>query len=165
MTALTPVYHIKYLVQGDPAYLTRQVLQENAETVEAALMAGGITPPGASDYLSLLARVIALEPDPWQAIAYVTGTAAIAGYRTPRYRLEGDLVRLEGVWGITGTLASNTVLGIVPALYRPSQIMPLGALVGAAGGGQVDVTPAGQIVTRTAMTGFISLIDETWTTS
>lgn len=61
MTAQTPVYGIQYLEVGEPARTTRAALQANAQTIEAALLAGGITPPGASDYAALVGRVNTLE--------------------------------------------------------------------------------------------------------
>lgn len=61
VTGITPVYGLEYLVEGEPVKYTRQKLERNAKTVEAALVAGGLTPPGASDYAALVGRVTALE--------------------------------------------------------------------------------------------------------
>jgi hypothetical protein len=68
VTAQTPVYGIKYPVVGEPIRTTRQILQDNAETTEAALIAGGVAAPGAGDVLAVSARVTMLEG--------ITGTEA-----------------------------------------------------------------------------------------
>lgn len=57
----TPVYGLEYLVEGEPARNTRAKLQRNAETIEAALIAGGLAAPGASDLLEVSGRVSVLE--------------------------------------------------------------------------------------------------------
>lgn len=64
MTAQTPIYGLKYLVQGEPARNTRLALEENAFTIEAALQAGGVAAPGAADLLTVAGRVTALEDPP-----------------------------------------------------------------------------------------------------
>lgn len=61
MTAQTPVYGIKYIQQGEPIRNTRQALQDNATSIEAALVRGGIAPAGAPDLATLSGRVTVLE--------------------------------------------------------------------------------------------------------
>lgn len=61
MTLETPTYHLPYMQEGQPAYQLRAVWQLLAERAEAALIAGGITPPGASDLAALVGRVNLLE--------------------------------------------------------------------------------------------------------
>jgi hypothetical protein len=61
MTAQTPIFGIKYIQQGEPARNTRQALEDNAVTIEAALVRGGIAPPAAQDLATLAGRVSALE--------------------------------------------------------------------------------------------------------
>lgn len=61
MTAQTPIYGLKYLALGEPARNTRQALQDNAFTIEAALQAGGVAAPGASDLLAVSGRVSVVE--------------------------------------------------------------------------------------------------------
>jgi hypothetical protein len=61
MTQQTPVYGIKYIVPGEPIRNTRQALEDNAKTIEAALVAGGIAPAGAPDIATLSGRVTVLE--------------------------------------------------------------------------------------------------------
>lgn len=60
-TGVTPVYGLRYIAKGQPARDTRKYLQENAETIEAALIAGGLAAPGASDLLEVAGRVTILE--------------------------------------------------------------------------------------------------------
>jgi hypothetical protein len=61
MTAKTPAYGIEYLVIGEPVRNTRLALENNAKTIEAALLARGATVPGAADLAALAARVGTLE--------------------------------------------------------------------------------------------------------
>jgi hypothetical protein len=64
VTAQTPVYGIKYIVPGEPIRNTRQALEDNANTVEAALIRGGVAPPNAADLATVAGRVAKLELDP-----------------------------------------------------------------------------------------------------
>lgn len=64
MTAHTPAYGIEYLVEGEPIRSTRLVLENNAKTIEAALIAGGIAPPLAPDLAAAVARIGTLETPP-----------------------------------------------------------------------------------------------------
>jgi len=61
MTAKTPVYEIEYLVEGEPVRNTRLALENNAKSIEAALLAGGIAPPLAPDLAAVAGRVSILE--------------------------------------------------------------------------------------------------------
>lgn len=61
VAAATPVYGLRYVAEGQPAHYTRQHLQHNAETIEAALIAGGVAAPGATDLLALAGEVHQLE--------------------------------------------------------------------------------------------------------
>lgn len=74
VTAQTPVFAIKYPVVGEPIRTTRQILQDNATAIEAALLSRSATPPGASDLTALAARVTSLEVDP--VILQDAGSAA-----------------------------------------------------------------------------------------
>lgn len=55
VTGTTPFYGIEYLIEGEPAWHTRQKLERNARTVEAALLRGG-APPAWSDAVEFVAR-------------------------------------------------------------------------------------------------------------
>lgn len=85
MTAQTPVYGIKYPEVGEPIRTTRQILEDNAKAVEAALVSGGIAPPSASDLATLSGRVTTLEEQQWRrarvdlaaAYTYTSGDVAM----------------------------------------------------------------------------------------
>lgn len=64
MTAKTPIYGIEYLIPGEPIRSTRQALENNAKSIEAALANRGVIPPGASDLAALLGRLQTLETRP-----------------------------------------------------------------------------------------------------
>jgi hypothetical protein len=94
MPGSTPVYGIKYILQGEPIKATRQALEDNANTIEAALMAGGVAAPGASDLLAVSGRVAALEG--------ISGTEAAIKVQTSGRKLS-DLAHATdtgaiGVW-------------------------------------------------------------------
>jgi hypothetical protein len=61
VTAKTPVYELEYIVQGEPLRGARLALENNAKTIEAALVRGGIAPPAAQDLATLAGRVTATE--------------------------------------------------------------------------------------------------------
>lgn len=55
MSLQTPVYGIKYPAPGEPIRNTRQSLQDNANSIEAALIGTGVHPPSAPDLSGLAA--------------------------------------------------------------------------------------------------------------
>lgn len=59
--AYTPIYHLPYPAPGEPIRNTRANLQTMAQNIEAALQAGGVAAPGASDLLAVSGRVSTLE--------------------------------------------------------------------------------------------------------
>lgn len=69
VAAATPVYGLRYVAEGQPAHYTRQHLQHNAETIEAALIAGGVAAPGAADLLDLAGEVHDLQDYVYGALA------------------------------------------------------------------------------------------------
>jgi hypothetical protein len=62
MTAQTPAFAIKYPVQGEPIRTTRQILEDNAKAIEAALLSRALAPPAAVDLAAAIARFAKLEP-------------------------------------------------------------------------------------------------------
>lgn len=95
MTAQTPVYGIKYLTVGEPARNTRAALQANAETIEAALVAGGVAAPGAADLLTVAGRVTtvenratALETLPICVLRSTTEVSLPVGWTTMAWQVE-----------------------------------------------------------------------------
>lgn len=155
MTAKTPVYQLEYLVVGEPARNTRAALENNAKSIEAALIAGGVAPPGAQDLLQLSGRVTALEGAAWSTYnvlwtaaggAPVVGNGSLVG----RYRKVGRTVdiRISLVFGSTtggGTgewlfsLPSPGLLGVEQVL-NVKGYSGAGDMVGVAllGGGAAD---------------------------
>jgi hypothetical protein len=127
MTAQTPVYGIKYPVPGEPIRTTRQILEDNAKAVEAALIAGPASPPGASDLAVLSGRVTALEARPWTDLPLVGGNGSLghdpaAGAPRCQYRIDAGRVWLRGwaVAGNAGVAAGTAVNTPLPAAVRPS---------------------------------------------
>jgi hypothetical protein len=57
----TPNYGIAYIDSDTAAVDIATASQSAATTIDAALTAGGVTPPGASDYVALVGRVNLLE--------------------------------------------------------------------------------------------------------
>lgn len=60
-TYLTPVFRIAYIDKGTPLVELADTSRAAAETVEAALVRGGIAPPAAQDLAQLAGRVNRLE--------------------------------------------------------------------------------------------------------
>jgi hypothetical protein len=130
---VTPVYGLRYILEGQPARDTRKYLEENAHTIEAALVAGGITPPGAADLAALVGRVNTLEAEqdaPW--VDYVQrftgGSGFVEGATTNnkgRYHRVGTMV--------TGTFYIATGAGFVPGSGPFAFTLPVPARVPAAG--------------------------------
>lgn len=111
MTAKTPVYQLEYLVPGEPAKTTRQVLERNAKSIEAALLARGVPAPGASDLAEVAGRVATLET-PMSGRYTLTQTGVANGALTnlatlTKARESGGLVA-----GVT-----NGVLTLPPGLW------------------------------------------------
>jgi hypothetical protein len=133
VTGITPVYGLEYLVEGEPARNTRAKLERTVKAVEAALVAGGITPPGASDLAALVGRVNVLEQEadaPW--VDYVQrftgGSGFVEGATTSnkgRYHRVGSMV--------TGTFYIATGSGFVQGSGPFAFTLPVAARVPSAG--------------------------------
>lgn len=136
MTAQTPVYGLKYPADGDPIRDTAAALKANADTIEAALLRGGVAPPGAADLAALSGRVSVLEPGAWQNPASQSLANFGNGWSPLQYRLEGGgLVRIRGAV-VGGTITGGQVLFTLPAGFRPAANQ---VLVGHGGTGFVGV--------------------------
>lgn len=61
MTATTPVFQLEYIVEGEPLRNARPALENNAKTIEAALLRGPASPPNAQDLATVAGRVTSLE--------------------------------------------------------------------------------------------------------
>lgn len=139
MTAQTPIYGLKYIVEGEPARNARQALEDNAKTIEAALQSQGVPAVGAPDLATLSGRVSQLEPGAWVALTLTTG-AVYTGWPAPRARLErAGVVRFEA--------SVSTISAGVPFLTLPVQFRPNGNRVIVASSG-ATTSCLGQIQTN-----------------
>ena len=132
MTAETPAYHIKYLVEGEPIKTTRQVMEDNAKTIEAALIAGGIAPPLAPDLAAAVARIGTLEAGAWTTYTptWTTPSGALAptlgnGTLIGRYQRRGkichvDIALIIGSTSSAGTGAFRFALPFAVSNDRPA---------------------------------------------
>lgn len=143
MTAQTPLFGIKYIAVGEPIRNTRQALEDNANTIEAALAqrvnaptvpdlnaeiaartaadTGEVTARTAAD-LALSNRITVLEAGAWTDLPTLgTGWATeAAGGETVQYRIEGKRVFLRGWLHSTIAGNTNTICGF-PLGTRPSR--------------------------------------------
>lgn len=118
---------------GDLADVSKAV----ADTLDAALLRGGIAPPGASDLASLQARVAALEgrataletataDSGWVSVTIASGQAK-QGTAAPQVRKIGKMCYMRWGWtsapaGGTAWVANTTIsVGTIPAGFRPTQ--------------------------------------------
>lgn len=138
MPLTTPLFGLKYLAVGEPARNTRQVLEDNAKTVEAALVVRGVTPPAVVDLAAeasarasadaaLDTRLQVLEPGAWTALSLVGGYssyAAPATYPVVSYRKEGRRAWLRGWLLNSGAVAGNTAVTSSPL---PVPLRPVGS--------------------------------------
>lgn len=133
----TPAYGIKYLAQGAPARYTRAILEDAAKTIEAALAAGGVVPPGAADLVAEAAtraaadaaaanRLTALEgvTGPTE-VAYAAGWAgyvdatATVLWSGLRYVRRAGVVTLSGAIKTTAATSANSLITTLPVGFRP----------------------------------------------
>lgn len=119
MTAQTPIFGLKYPVVGEPIKTTRQILEDNAKSVEAAL-AGRVVVPDVSTLAAevgarsaadtaLSNRVTVLEPGGWttlQLAAAFSAYTASGAYPVPAYRIEGHRVFMRGWLTNAGAVAA-----------------------------------------------------------
>jgi diphthamide biosynthesis methyltransferase len=125
MTAKTPVYQLEYIVEGEPLREARLALENNAKSIEAALVLGGIAPPASQDLATLSGRVTALEADTASTeVAYVTNVSiayndVAAGWTGLRYWRNGNVVTVSGAFRFVNAAANLTVVATLPAGFRP----------------------------------------------
>jgi hypothetical protein len=113
VTAQTPVYGIKYIEPGEPIRNTRQALEDNAYTLEAALVRGGIAPPSAQDLATLAGRVSTNE----------AAIAVLQTYRATRVTVTATnvAVTLAGLaipWSAKTARSSASMWSATPAPTR-----------------------------------------------
>jgi hypothetical protein len=123
MTALTPVYGLEYIVQGEPLRNARPALESSMKKVEAALLLRGVVPPGAVDAATLSGRISVLEnsTNAWADLP-LSGLAHDDPNPRCRYRKEnGTRVRAKGWAKAPGAIASGAaVWGALPAALCPA---------------------------------------------
>lgn len=175
MTAFTPIYRLAYIEQGEPIRNTRQALEDNAYTIEAALQAGGLAPQQVQDMLTALGetntRLDALQADldtfmalhaagvfddtGWLDIPLGTMTALNTAER-PQIRRVGRTLHYQGGISAAG-LSPNTTYSLGAALtdtrLRPAQnaIVQAGSSVGEATASLL-ATAGGEFQVRTGAT-------------
>lgn len=121
VTGKTPIYGLEFLVEGEPARNTRAKLERNALTIEAALQAKGLTPPGAPEYAALLADTgwVPLTPAaPFTALPYGM-----------RYRIRGGLVSVRLGASLGASYTANATITTLPAPARPTHDQWFGGLL------------------------------------
>lgn len=131
VTAQTPVYGLKYIVEGEPLRDARPALEANAKTIEAALIAGGVAAPGAADLLQVSGRVTVLETA--QAASEVTARAT-STTGTAQAIPGGQFIAVT----LTAPAAGTDPLGFWQGAASPAQ--PTRLKVPAGRGGKYNVT-------------------------
>lgn len=154
---MTNVYKLRYPVKGEPINKTRAMLEENAKSIEAALLAKGVPATGAADLAAVSGRVSPLEYD----TGWVAGATAASPATT--WSIAGTLVRRQGkVLSIAGSAAKaswaagETVMTLQPQ-YRPTVTVELLVRVGSAYFG-AQVLPSGVVSMYTAGTGAFAYV-------
>jgi hypothetical protein len=156
MTAKTPVFQLEYIVEGEPIREARLALENNAKTIEAALVAGGVAPPAAQDMVALVARINALESP---VRAGLTSTAIqnnlAAGWRSVFLGVGAidshNGRQTDGTWvvpaGLGGTYEIDGAVAIAPSVAgQPagSRILVNGAVYPGCLGAFMPGVPASQ---------------------
>jgi len=148
MTARTPIYGLEYIILGEPVRNTRQALENNAKTIEAALLAKAATPPGGSTYAAISAESGWLDhPSPlpanWSTTALGRRYRVIGKFCTIQAELSSSAAWVANVAVATGLPAPSRAWWWPAVAYggaaMPCYVDAAGALrvanAGAAGGG------------------------------
>lgn len=166
MAAQTPVYGIKYPVAGEPIRTTRQILEDNAKAVEAAMIRGGIAPPAAQDLATLAGRVSTLEAGPdsgWTNVPYNAPMAlGSQGFAVRSVGRTVDLI-MDMAWA--GVYGAGFTFGQIPAGFRPPRLRPVVGTYydGTAAYIQVKTTGEVSIVNSSGASRNGILCSATWT--
>jgi hypothetical protein len=122
--SLTPLYALRKFDDGESARTTAVIVNQHADTVEAALQTVGSVPPDLTAMLAQLAAFNTLNTagaftdSGWVAI---TNSGTIRTGYTPQVRKIGKLVIARGGWTTSGQTANTTAaVGTIPSGYRPS---------------------------------------------
>jgi hypothetical protein len=129
VTAQTPLYGIKYLVNGEPIRNTRQALEDNAKTIEAALASVPMSAPGATDLAAVAARVGVVEHvnDAVTDLSRGANVNNVAGYRNAGVYRVGRAVCLTSLLTTGAALGAGAALFTLASGFRPASgvIIPL----------------------------------------
>jgi len=109
------VFGLRKFDSGEPARNTATIINDHADTVEAALIRGGIAP---ADTQALLAK----WPGTWQNLPLVIAATGFVTGHGCQYRTEAGRVWCKG-WSQAGTsgVAGNAsyLSAALPSAYRP----------------------------------------------
>jgi hypothetical protein len=131
VTGITPLYNLEYLVEGEPLRYTRQKIERNAKSIEAALALRAIPP---ADIAALVAAGWFSDTG-WTDITPAAGFAVLSTAEKPQVRRRAGLLLFQGGFSNTGMAASGTYnVATLPAPFRPAQtaIVGVGSSAGAA---------------------------------
>lgn len=109
MLAYTPNYHIGYLTDATPLIELAAATKQNADALDAAMGRAGYTPPDATSFAALAARVAVVET----AAPRVTATGAAVSCAT------GAIVPLSFTARSTRSLTSMWAAGAPTRLVAP----------------------------------------------
>lgn len=150
MTLLyTPNYHIGYLAPSTPLVELATATQQNAESLDAAMGRAGYTPPDASTFAALAARVAALDTPP--APVALTLTAPFAQYSVDRTPLRAWATAKTGHMVGFLTASTSTGTGDKPLATLPAALRPVDYTVSAPvvingnPAGRCDIAPSGAV--------------------
>jgi hypothetical protein len=163
---------LRYLVEGEPLRNLRSYTEENAETIEAALIATGITPPDLDVYLADIATfntmVTAGQFDDTGWVDLTSTGYTETSDPAPRLRRLGHVVFAQGGWTNAGMVANTTyVVSTIPdgQGLRPSGTVQFTPGMSSAGStGKIAVAANGQISVSTSGTvaGYFRLDPGQW---
>lgn len=129
----TPIYHLKYITEGQPARFTRQYLQENCESIESAL-SQFVTSPDVSNLNAeitartnadnaLSTRVTALESAAPAALTLTSAALVFGGgFQTVRVWKIGRTCHASGILKLAAAIAAggNVKVATLPAGFAPA---------------------------------------------
>lgn len=171
MTTTTSLYGLLKFAAKEPAALVASIVNQHADTLEAALIAGGVTPANTTAMLTQLAAWNArntagdFTDSGWVNITVTAPTAAHT--QAPQVRKIGRLVVARGGWSSTGLTANTgTAAGAIPTGYRPSSTLEVAPGMSSAGStGKASIATTGVVTLAPGGTvpGFFRLDGVTWT--
>lgn len=128
----TDVYGLRFPQIGEPIRTTRAILEDNARTIEAALLSKALAPPAAQDLAAVTGRVSALEVDTGWQNAPLVSTAG-TGWSTTNVvvRRAGKVLNIVGA-AAKSTWTNGEIVFTLQAQYRPTVAVELLLRMGSA---------------------------------